>query len=226
MKWKLLILLIIIMPCVLADKGEIETFKPNEVFDLSIHLSNSTGDVTGANCKVQIRNESFDLLENADMNEINGGWYNYTYNKSQVGKYFCRYNCTQGQLYVAETCDFIIGVDENMALGILVFIPLFIAGFLLVVSWMLDPEKYWALKFGLIFLGFIFIFQAYNFNNLVISEFFTSTNITNAIGDATWIYGMTFVAILMIFLITFIYDVFMLFSQKKYKTGEYENDQG
>jgi len=221
MKWTLIILLIILLPIIMADKGEIEIYKPNEVMDLSIHLSNVTGNVEGATCQAEIRNESYGVIHNVTLNEIGGGWYNATYNQSKVGKYFCRQNCTMGKLFAAETCDFIIGVDDNMALGMLVFIPLFIALFLLIVSWMLDPEKYWALKLGMILLGFVFIFQAYNFNNLVIDEFFASDNITNAIGDATWIYGMSFVGIFFIFLITFIYDIFMLFSSKKHKTGEY-----
>lgn len=207
---------------VIADKGEIETYKPREVLDLGIHLSNRTGNVLGANCQVEIRNDSYGIIFNTTLNEIDGGWYNGTYNTSKVGKYFCRQNCTKGIFFAAETCDFIIGAEDNMTLGMVVFIPLFIALFLLVVSWMLDPEKYWALKLGMILLGFVFIFQAYWFNNLVISEFFTSTNITNAIGDATWIYGMSFVGIFFIFLITFIYDIFMLFHNKKHKTGEYD----
>ena len=214
-------MMVLVLPIVMAEKGEIEIYKPREIFDLSLHLKDDDGDVASASCKIQIRNESFDTLVDGDMNEIGGGWYNYTYNTSKTGVYLCRQNCTKGSLFTSGTCDFVIGVDENMSLGMVVFIPLFIAGFLLVVSWMLDSKKYWALKFGMIMIGFIFIFQAYWFNNLVISEFFTSNNITNAIGDATWIYGMTFVAIFMVFLITFIYDVFMLFSNKKHKTGEY-----
>lgn len=218
----MIILMVLLLPViVLADKGIIEQYKPNEIIDLSIHLANYTGNVEGATCQVEIRNNTYGVIYNITMNEIGGGWYNATYNQSEVGKYFCRQNCTQGSLYAAETCDFIIGVDENMSLGMVVFIPLFIAGFLLVVSWMLDSQKYWALKLGMILLGFIFIFQAYWMNNLVISEFFTSSNITNAIGDATWIYGLTFVTIFAVFLITFVYDIFMLFSSKKHKTGEY-----
>ncbi len=219
-KWLILILIIFFLPVVIADKGEIEIYKPNEVFDLSIHLSNRTGNVLGANCQAEIRNKSYGVIATITLNEVDGGWYNGTYNTSKVGKYFCRQNCTQGSFFAAETCDFVIGVDDNMALGMLIFIPLFIAGFLLVVSWMLDPEKYWAMKLGLILAGFVFVFQAYHFNNLVISEFFGSTNITNAIGDATWIYGMFFVSLFFIFLITFIYDIFMLFSNRKHKTGD------
>jgi len=221
MKWLTIIMMVLVLPMVMADKGEIEIYKPREIIDLSVHLTNNTGDVTNANCSIQIRNESYGTLVDEYLGEVGNGWYNFTYRTNNTGKYFCRWNCTQGTQYIAETCDFVVGVDDNMALGMVVFIPLFIAGFFLVVSWMLDSKKYWALKFAMIMLGFVFIFQAYWMNNLVISEFFTSSNITNAIGDATWIYGMTFVAVFMIFLITFIYDVFMLFSSKKHKTGEY-----
>ncbi len=221
-KWVLILILIFVSSFVLADKGLIETYKPREVFDLSIHLTNSTGDVSGATCNVQIRTENFSLKLNDVMNEIGGGWHNYTYNTSKVGKYFCRQNCTLGSSFVAETCDFIIGVEDNMIFGMLVVIPLFIALFLLIVSWMLNPEKYWALKLGLILLGFVFIFQAYHYSTVVIIEFFNSPNLINTIGDSTWIYGMSFVALFFIFLITFIYDIFMMFSNKRHKTGEYE----
>ena len=102
-----------------ADKGEIEIFKPNEVFDLSIHLINKTGEVLGANCTIQVRNESFSLLDNKVMNEIGDGWYNQTHNQSKTGKYFCRWNCTQGELYVADTCDFIIEGDATMPIAVI-----------------------------------------------------------------------------------------------------------
>ena len=116
---------------VYADKGLIEIYKPDEVFDLSIHLTNITGEVTGANCKTQIRNESYDTLENLDMNEIAGGWYNLTYNQSKVGKYFCRQNCTQGDKYTAETCDFVIR-GEDMSIAIIIMLGIII----LVALWL------------------------------------------------------------------------------------------
>ena len=78
------------------------------IFDLNIHLTNITGEVSGALCQLQIKNESYNDILNATLNEIGGGWYNYTYNTSKTGKYFCRQNCTMGSLYAAATCDFII----------------------------------------------------------------------------------------------------------------------
>ena len=224
MKWNLIIIMVLLLPIVMADRGEIETYKPGELLDLGIHLSNKTGDVSGALCQVQILNESYGDILNATLNELGGGWYNFTFNTSKVGKYFCRQNCTMGSLFASETCDFIIGVEDNMAFSMIIIIPLFIAIFLLIVSWMLEAEKYWALKLGLIMLGFVFIFQAYQMSSLVISEFFVSDNITNAIADSTWIYGMSFVIIISVFLITFIYDIFMIFDSKKHKTGDYENE--
>ena len=221
MKWPLLILLIIFATSVTADKGLIEVYKPNELFDLGIHLTNTSGEVEGANCDIQIRNETYNVILNDDMNEIGGGWYNYTYNTTEVGKFFCRQNCTYRTSFAAETCDFIIGVDDDMILGMLPLIPLIIAFFLLVVSLMLDSKKYWAMQIGFVGLAFVFIFQSYQYSTLVIIEFFNSPNIINALGDSTWIYGMSFVAMVFIFLITFIYHLFMLFSGKKHKTGEY-----
>lgn len=122
MKWSTIILLIILLPIVMADEGDIETFRPREIFDLSIHVSNKTGDVTGAICAIQIRNESFTVIENSNMTDIGGGWYNFTYNTSKTGKYFCRQNCTQGTLHVANTCDFIIAGSEQMPIAVILTI--------------------------------------------------------------------------------------------------------
>ncbi len=223
-KWIPILTIILLLPIVMADEGEIETYKPREVMDLSIHLTNKTGNVAGAVCQIEVRNESYGVIFNTTLNEIGGGWYNGTYNQSRVGKYFCRQNCTMGKSFTAGTCDFIIGVEDNMIFGMLIAIPLFIALFLLVISWMLDPEKYWAMKFGMVMLGFIFIFQSYQYSHIVINEFFTSTNLTNAIGDSTRILGYVFGFIMLVFGITFIYDIFMMFDKKKHKTGEYDDD--
>lgn len=118
-QWIILMIMVMFVPMIYADKGLIEIYKPNEVFDLGIHLTNRTGEVLGADCNVQIRNESFGVIQDATMNEIGGGWYNYTYNQSKIGKYFCRQNCTQGTFYVANTCDFIIAGEENMPIAII-----------------------------------------------------------------------------------------------------------
>jgi len=104
---------------VMAEKGQIEIYKPREVFDLSVHASNKTGNVVDANCSIQIRNGSYGLLVNDIMTEIGEGWYNYTYNTSKVGVYFCRQNCTQGSLHVANTCDFVIQGDETMSVAVI-----------------------------------------------------------------------------------------------------------
>lgn len=125
-KWLILIFIILFATIVIADKGQIETYKPREIFDLGIHLSNDTGDVLGALCQIQIRNESYEDILSATLNEIGGGWYNYTYNTSKTGKYFCRQNCTYGTLFAAETCDFIIKGDENMPIAVILTLALIV----------------------------------------------------------------------------------------------------
>lgn len=119
MKWTLIIILIVAIPFVIADEGDTEIYLPKEVFDLSVHVTNVSGDVIEANCSIQIQNESYNLLVNDVMNEIDGGWYNYSYNNSKTGKYFCRHNCTQGDQYIANVCDFIIEGDETMPIAII-----------------------------------------------------------------------------------------------------------
>ncbi len=119
MKWQLIILLVMFLPIVMADKGEIETYKPREILDLSIHLTNISGVVSGAVCKAEIRNQSYDSIAIITLNEISGGWYNGTYNTSRIGKYFCTQNCTQGSFFIAETCDFVIEGDEKMPIAVI-----------------------------------------------------------------------------------------------------------
>jgi len=110
-----ILMFVLISIGVYADQGIIETYQPNELFNLALHLSDENGNVLGSNCGIQIRNNSFDVILNGDMNEINQGWYNFTFNTSQTGSYFCRQNCSSGpSKFVAETCDFIIEPDEEL----------------------------------------------------------------------------------------------------------------
>ncbi len=155
MKWTILIILIFIMPIVMADQGEIEVYKPREVFDLSIHLSNNTGVVTGATCQAEIRNSNYDVIHNVTLNEIDGGWYNATYNQSKIGKYFCRQNCTMGKLFVAETCDFVIAGEEDMPIAVILVVL-----FVIIVYFFLLINLFTARQFtehGLIKLLFLMI---------------------------------------------------------------------
>lgn len=110
--------------------GDVEEYAPGEKIPLSIHLTNSTGNVVGASCNIQVLNSSYGLILNGPMNEISGGWYNYTYNTSQVGFYFCRNNCTLGSAFTAETCNFEVEGDKNMLIAIMICISLIIAAYL------------------------------------------------------------------------------------------------
>src|SRR3990167_6456742 len=154
MKWLIIILMVLMLPIILADEGFIERYDPKQVFDLNIHLTNKTGDVTGANCNTQIRNESYDVLENLQHNEINGGWYNLTYNTSRTGKYFCRQNCTQGDIFTANTCDFIIKSEEKMAIAIAMLLIFIIIAYLVLVILMSREtfSAHGAIKSGIILL--------------------------------------------------------------------------
>ncbi len=120
MKWIIPIIFFMFANVVIADGGEIEVYKPREVLDLSVHLTNLTGVVLGATCQAEIRNDSYDVIETVLLSEINGGWYNGTYNTSRVGKYFCRQNCTKDTFFVAETCDFVIEGERQMPIAIII----------------------------------------------------------------------------------------------------------
>lgn len=127
-------MLILCLPFVYAQDSEINVYRPNEVFDLSVHLLNSTGGVEGATCQIAILNESKNLIIEDTLNEISGGWYNYSYNISDVGYYNCRQNCTKGDKYIAGTCDFAIKGDDSVPLAAIISILVVIFVYLWIIS--------------------------------------------------------------------------------------------
>ncbi len=142
MKWITIILLMVFFPIVIADRGEIEIYKPNEVLDLSIHLSNRTGNVLGANCQAEIRNDTYGVIFNITLNEIDGGWYNATFNTSKIGKYFCRQNCTQGVFFAAETCDFVIEGDAQMPIAVILTVIFVLGVYFLILGRLLTEREF------------------------------------------------------------------------------------
>lgn len=110
--------LLLLLPLAIAT-GDVEEYRSQETIPLGIHLFNSSGDVSGANCKVQIRNLSFAVIQEGSMNQVTNGWYNYTYNTSKFGYHYCSQNCTLGTTYGAEECDFIVGGDESLSLAVM-----------------------------------------------------------------------------------------------------------
>jgi len=142
MKQILILLLLVLLPIVTADEGEIEIYKPRELFDLSVHVSNKTGDVLGATCQVEIRNETLNVIHNASFNEIGGGWYNSTFNTSKTGKYFCRQNCTQGKLFVSDTCDFIIKGDRQMPVAVIITVVSIIIIYFFILAKLITERQF------------------------------------------------------------------------------------
>ena len=134
MKWQLILMMVLCIGIVYADDGLIETYRPNEVLNLNLHLSNTTGDVSGASCSTRIMLPNYTTIEIIQMNELSGGMYNATYNTSNIGNYFCVQNCTQGTSYTSETCDFIIGGGNKV--GALIAIVLILIGVLIYYIYM------------------------------------------------------------------------------------------
>lgn len=149
MKKNYFIISIFFMLCLLinisiADEGSIETYRPNQKFDLGVNLFNSTGNVVGANCSIQIRRENYSIVVDSVMNEIGQGWYNFTYNSSELGYFVCRQNCTTpGGAYSSETCDFFIG-DTKMGsiIGIVMIMIFIIAYYIFIISKMTYFETF------------------------------------------------------------------------------------
>ena len=154
-KWTLLIILFLFLPIVMADSGEIEIYKPREVLDLSVHLTNISGVVLGALCQAEIRNQSYDSIEIITLNEIDGGWYNGTYNTSKVGKYFCIQNCTQGSFFTAETCDFVIAGDDTMPIAVILTVIFVISLYFFIMIKLFTARDF--TEHGLIKLLFLMI---------------------------------------------------------------------
>lgn len=150
---------IMLATSVLAQERDVDVFDLNEVFDLSIHLSDESGDITGAICQTQIRFANFSVKDEFTNGEIGGGWYNATYNSSESGTFPCRQNCTKGTDFTSGTCDFKIG-DDNVVIITAIITILVIAFILLIIGiWKQD----W--NFGF-FSGFLFsVIGIYIFRN-------------------------------------------------------------
>src|SRR3990167_6453140 len=151
----LALILVIGIKTSFADKGTIETYKPSEIFSLSIHLTNKTGEVTSANCTARILNNSIGFVKDLYMNEVGNGWYNTTYNTSKVGKYFCRQNCTSGRQHIAETCDFIIQGDSEMNIAIVMGVGIFV--FILIGLAIMTKQLILRAFFGILGFGAMLI---------------------------------------------------------------------
>lgn len=147
-------------------------------------------------------------------------WVLYT---STIGQYYFNtsYSSTNVSAKQGNSTRLVVTSEDLMGTGIIIFIPLFITLVLLAISWMLNTEKHWPLKLFLMLVSLVFIFQAYQYSALVVSEFYGTNSIINAIGDSTWIFGLIVVAIYSVFLISFIRDIFEMFDEKKRKTGDY-----
>ncbi|KKM75544.1 hypothetical protein LCGC14_1389140 [marine sediment metagenome] len=188
MKWIPIILMVLMIAFVdAAQDSNVNIFDTNEVFDLSVHLNNENGDVLGANCSIQIRNNSFDVLVDDNMNEVNGGWYNFTYNTSKVGKHLCRTNCTKSGEFTAGNCDFIIEaieLEESNKMIFLFALMFGIALVLLVLALFKEDVTFAALSGMLFVLTALFLwFNGVDLGDRTLNNFWTQ-------GSALIIFGL------------------------------------
>ncbi len=155
----LFIFIIALIPLVSAQEKDVDIYRLNEVFDLSIHLSDESGDITGANCQTQIRRANFTVKDEFTNTEVEGGWYNGTYNSSEPGIFLCRHNCTKGTDFTSGTCDF--KIEDNLKVILAVIITILVIAFILLIVGI------WQQDWNFIFSsGFVFsVIAIYIFKN-------------------------------------------------------------
>ena len=134
----ILFIFIILATQVLAQVRDVDVYDLNEVFDLSIHLSDESGDITGAECQTQIRYINLSVKDQFTHDEIDGGYYNATYNSSESGTFLCRQNCTKGTDFTSGTCDFKIQDDEKLIITAIITILVIALIFLIIGMWKQD----------------------------------------------------------------------------------------
>lgn len=211
------------------------TIKQDRFFEFEIHvynLSNGMPVIGGIECYFHLYNTNgTHLLELSDNTISHQFDYSFKVGGGNfTGLQTCNYviqcnSSTEGGFVSSFVTVTRSGKEEpalsgSLVLGI-ILIPLFICFFLLAFSWFLPIEKYWALKLVLPLSGMFLIFQSYQYAIMSLAKYNSTSYLINAIGDNSYIYGWVVWIIITIFLITFIYDIFMMFSGKnKDKTGE------
>ena len=212
---------------------EIYQKNSNITFNFDVLNSNFTKlDNTQANCSFYFFNKIGDLLINDTLlyNSSTRLWFfrinnnNITNNDDYSIYVYCI--SSQGQQGFLKMAFEVTGTGkqgkDSVLLGFILLIPLFFTGFLLVVSWMLPKDKYNALKYSLLLVSFFFIIQSYQYSIISIAEFYNFTALIDSIGENVFMATTVWWMLLLIFLFTLLYDVFMFFKFKKRKTGEYE----
>lgn len=188
---------------------------------------------TTTNCSFILTNNigELEILTNLTYNETNKLW-NTKYYTDDLGVHSFYVHCVSGngqKGYTTESFETTKNGSENIrdgfALFTLVSIPLFITIFLLLMAWFLPGEKYPALKIGLAMGSFVFIYQTYQYATIVLGSSDTNA-LLESIADSTLLYTWIYVITFTVIILTLIYDMFMIFSNKKHKTGEgYDENQ-
>lgn len=164
----ILFMFIMLTTPALAQERDVDIFDLNEVFDLSIHLSDETGDITGAECNTEIRDDNFSVIKVIAHNEIDGGWYNATYSSNESGTFPCRHNCTKGTDFTSETCDFKIRTNEKMIITAIIVILALALIFLIIGIWKQDFNFGFLSGFLFVIIGiYIFTTGLPSFDNFV-----------------------------------------------------------
>lgn len=85
-----------------------------------------------------------------------------------------------------------------------------------------EPSEHWALKIGFMLLSIVMLFPAFNVGNVLIRMYIHSDTLTSIISP--YVYTWVFIIMLFMIFIYLIFRVFSLFSNRKHKTGDYDEE--
>lgn len=179
-------------------------------------------------CYMTIYNQTGAINQTGNMGNVSD--YVYEYNLSVVLNEFGEYpyviNCSTGdtcsagdcQIEVKQMCEDV----EMSPIAIIILLPIFLAFFYLIVSYLLRGASHWAFSVALLLLSFVEFFRAYNYAVVSLVKYYNFTELQDLIGTGTYSFGIMYGVIITYFIIHMIIVMTLgLWDKKRKKIGEY-----
>ena len=214
MKWKIILLLMVVLPSIYAldlceDKVQINTnctmitpfLSGCSAFNYSIYNATEDGNMGG-------------LVDNGDLTSINASTYYFNFTEKE-GK------------YVIQLCDGttrlvqVTNNGDNTVLGIIILMPLLLAFLFIFIAHSMSGDEHPALKLFFMLLSLMTVFTAWQYGMIVLVDFFGQTQLTDAMAISTQIYSYIFYVILTYFCIYLVVKVSQYIMQKKKERFQY-----